>query len=75
MKDNYLSYGHGIESMIRLNEHIKMPESWNHAIRWHMGAYDITQTDKFSLEKALAAYKEVLLMQTADMLALNAEAT
>jgi hypothetical protein len=69
VKDDYLSYGHGIESMIRLNKYIEMPESWNHAIRWHMGAYDITQMDKLSLEKSYIAYREVLFLQTADMLA------
>nr|AGS54127.1 putative HD superfamily hydrolase [uncultured bacterium contig00021] len=69
VRDDYLSYGHGIESMLRLNRFIEMPDSWNQAIRWHMGAYDITQTDKFALEKSLAAFREVLLLQTADMLA------
>jgi hypothetical protein len=53
--------------MIRLNRFVKMPESWNHAIRWHMGAYDISQMDKYALEKAVAKYKEVLFLQTADM--------
>ena len=69
IKDDYLSYGHGIESMLRLNKFIQMPESWNHAIRWHMGAYDMTQMDKFALEKSFVAYREVLFLQTADMLA------
>jgi len=69
VKDDYLSYGHGIESMLRLNKYIVMPESWNHAIRWHMGAYDMTQMDKLSLEKSFSAYREVLFLQTADMLA------
>jgi hypothetical protein len=69
VKDDYLSYGHGIESMLRLNKFITMPEPWNQAIRWHMGAYDMSQTDKFSLEKSLSAYREVLFLQTADMLA------
>ena len=69
VKDDYLSYGHGIESMLRLNKFIQMPESWNHAIRWHMGAYDMTQMDKLALEKSFVAYREVLFLQTADMLA------
>ena len=69
VKADYLSYGHGIESMLRLNKFINMPESWNHAIRWHMGAYDITPMDKLSLEKSFIAYREVLFLQTADMLA------
>jgi hypothetical protein len=69
VKDDYLSYGHGIESMLRLNKYILMPESWNQAIRWHMGAYDISQMDKLSLEKSLKTYREVLFLQTADMMA------
>jgi hypothetical protein len=32
-----------------------------------MGAYDMSPTDKFSMEKALAKYREVLFLQTADM--------
>ena len=67
VRDDYISYGHGIESMLRLNKYIKMPEEWNHAIRWHMGAYDISQLDKLALEKSLAKYREVLFLQTADM--------
>ena len=69
VKEDYLSYGHGIESMLRLNKYVALPESWNHAIRWHMGAYDITQMDKLSLEKSFSAFREVLFLQTADMLA------
>jgi hypothetical protein len=67
IKDTYLSFGHGIESMVRLNKYIAIPDSWNHAIRWHMGAYDISPMDKIALEKSLAAYREVLFLQTADM--------
>ncbi|GHV83215.1 hypothetical protein AGMMS50212_05550 [Spirochaetia bacterium] len=67
IRNDYLSYGHGIESMLRINEFIKMPDSWNHAIRWHMGAYDSSTLDKYALKKALSTYKEVLLLQTADM--------
>jgi hypothetical protein len=32
-----------------------------------MGAYDVSQLDKIAMEKALAKYKEVLFLQTADM--------
>ncbi|MCL1994075.1 MAG: hydrolase [Spirochaetes bacterium] len=67
VKEEYLSFGHGVESMLRLNKYIAMPEPWNHAIRWHMGAYDLSYLDKFSYEKALATYKEVLFLHTADM--------
>jgi hypothetical protein len=67
VRDDYISYGHGVESMLRLNKYISMPEAWNHAIRWHMGAYDITPLDKIALGKSLSVYKEVLFLQTADM--------
>jgi hypothetical protein len=67
IRKDYLAFGHGIESMLRINNWIQLPECWNHAIRWHMGAYDVTQMDKFSLDKAIALYKEVLFLQTADM--------
>jgi hypothetical protein len=67
VRKDYIAFGHGIESMLRLNDYIPMPNPWNHAIRWHMGAYDIAPMDKPSLDKAFAMYKEVLFLQTADM--------
>jgi len=67
VRDDYISYGHGIESMLRLNRYIEMPDAWNHAIRWHMGAYDMSPYDKYGHEKAIAKYNEVLFLQTADM--------
>jgi hypothetical protein len=69
IRQDYISFGHGIESLLRLSRFISLPESWRHAVRWHMGAYDISQTDKFAMEKALAKYREVLFLQTADMMA------
>jgi hypothetical protein len=67
VKPDYLAFGHGIESLLRLNEYITMPPAWNHAIRWHMGAYDISEGDRPSLKKAQEKYKEVLFLQAADM--------
>jgi hypothetical protein len=69
VKDSYISHGHGIESMLRLNKYIAMPDSWNQAVRWHMGAYDLSPLDKKEIEKALNSFREVLFLQTADMLA------
>jgi hypothetical protein len=73
VRNDYIAYGHGIESMLRLNKFIKMPAAWNHAIRWHMGAYDISDSDHHSYKKALAFYREVLLLHSADMLAATVE--
>ncbi|MDR2747666.1 MAG: HD domain-containing protein [Treponema sp.] len=69
VRQDYISYGHGIESLLRLSRFIDLSEAWRHAVRWHMGAYDISQLDKIAMEKAMAAYREVLFLQTADMLA------
>ncbi|MDR1351846.1 MAG: hypothetical protein LBK05_01085, partial [Treponema sp.] len=73
-RQDYISFGHGIESLLRIGKFISMPESWKHAVRWHMGAYDMSPMDKFAMEKALAKYKEVLLLQTADLRAGMVEA-
>jgi hypothetical protein len=67
VRQDYISFGHGIESLLRIGKFISLPDSWKHAVRWHMGAYDMSPMDKFALEKALAKYKEVLFLQTADM--------
>lgn len=69
VKDSYISYGHGIESMLRLNNYITMPDSWNHAIRWHMGAYDLSPFDQIAMDKSMSSFREVLFLHTADMLA------
>ncbi|MDR0400511.1 MAG: HD domain-containing protein [Treponema sp.] len=69
VRQDYISFGHGIESLLRISRFISLGEAWQHAIRWHMGAYDASQMDKLAMEKALAVYREVLFLQTADMLA------
>jgi hypothetical protein len=67
VRQDYISFGHGIESLLRISKFITLPEPWKHAVRWHMGAYDISQMDKLAMEKALAKFREVLFLQTADM--------
>jgi hypothetical protein len=67
VRQDYISFGHGIESLLRLSSFVDLSEAWRHAVRWHMGAYDVSQTDKIAMEKALAKYREVLFLQTADM--------
>jgi hypothetical protein len=69
VRQDYISFGHGIESLLRLSRFVSLNEAWRHAVRWHMGAYDLSQLDKFAMDKALAKYREVLFLQTADMLA------
>jgi hypothetical protein len=67
VRQDYISFGHGVESLLRISKFMTMPEAWRHAVRWHMGAYDLSQYDKLAMEKALARFKEVLFLQTADM--------
>jgi hypothetical protein len=67
VKADYIAFGHGRESLLRIAKFIELPPSWMHAVRWHMGAYDISTLDKIAMEKALGKYKEVLFLQTADM--------
>ncbi|GMO50636.1 MAG: hypothetical protein Ta2G_08280 [Termitinemataceae bacterium] len=67
VKENYLAMGHGIESVLRLNEFLKLPQPWLYAVRFHMGAYG--DDDMLSLGKATRSFAEVLLLHTADMMA------
>jgi hypothetical protein len=67
VRQDYISFGHGVESLLRISRFITLPEPWRHAVRWHMGAYDLSQMDRIAMGKALAQYQEVLFLQTADM--------
>jgi hypothetical protein len=67
VRADYLSFGHGVESMLRIGRFIELPVAWNHAVRWHMGSYDLSDSDQYVYKKALSAHKEVLLLHTADM--------
>jgi len=69
VRSDYLALGHGIESCRRIGRFLTLPAAWEHAVRWHMGAYDLTEQDSYSMRKALSVFREVLLLQTADMLA------
>jgi 23S rRNA maturation-related 3'-5' exoribonuclease YhaM len=71
VREDYLAQGHGIESMLRINKFVALPEEWNYAVRFHMGAYDVTDTDAKSMQKAMSKFREVLLLQTADMMDAN----
>ncbi|GMO32465.1 MAG: hypothetical protein Ta2F_08380 [Termitinemataceae bacterium] len=67
VREDYTVLGHGIESLSRLNEFVKLPTCWQYAVRFHMGAYDCSPSDLISLNKATRKYSEVLLLHTADM--------
>lgn len=70
MNKAQVTIGHGAESCRRIEKlGIQLTEGWYQAVRWHMGAYDATDTDKYGMMEATKTYPEVLLLQTADILA------
>lgn len=69
-KPDLVTVGHGAESCRRIEKlGIELTEGWYMAVRWHMGAYDATDTDKYGMMAAMKKYPEVLLLQTADLMA------
>jgi hypothetical protein len=70
MNKNRADMGHGAESVWRLrNLGVSLAPGWWAAVRWHMGNFDVSPTDGYCLMEAQKQYPEVLLLQTADVLA------
>jgi hypothetical protein len=67
--DEYVGAPHGTESYIRLSYFVKLSKPWTAAVIWHMGAFGLSEGDQKSLSKNIRAYPEVLLLQTADLMA------
>jgi hypothetical protein len=71
-KDDYVSLGHGVESLSIIENYMgKLPVELRMAVVWHMGAYGETKESGrlTELRHAIEKYPEVLIWQTADMLA------
>ena len=69
-KNGVVSVGHGAESCRRIEKlGIQLSEGWYQAVRWHMGNFDASDTDRYALMAAQKAHPEVLLLQTADIIA------
>lgn len=65
--DDDFPLGHGEKSMYIINQYMKMSIDEACAIRWHMGGYTLEQIYEKPQEMlALAKYKIVLKLQTAD---------
>lgn len=70
MNKEVVTMGHGSESCRRIQAlGIELTEGWYQAVRWHMGGFDCSEMDKYALMAAQKAHPEVLLLQTADLLA------
>ncbi len=82
-RKDYLSIQHGAESVVRIQDAILRDDSadgfdwmrshftknWQFAIAYHMGMYDIGESDKISYNNAVKSYPEILLMHHADIIA------
>ena len=66
-KDFPIYGGHGAESVIRVQQWMKLTEEEVMCIRFHMGAYEKDDWDAYDL--AIKKYPNVLWTNTADMLA------
>lgn len=64
-----LPLGHGEKSLYLIQRHMDLEPEEALAIRWHMGAYDISSTGARSLDAAMAATLWVWRLQQADMCA------
>lgn len=65
-KDNNALFPHGMESVKRIQQFIKLTEEEQLAILYHMGHWSINDGDSKAMEKAIKAYPVVLLTQHAD---------
>jgi hypothetical protein len=63
------SASHGAESFRRLTKYFNLSENWELAVIWHSGAYEVLPGDVSRLMYTIAKVPEVLLLQTADMMA------
>lgn len=60
-------HGHGMKSVILLQQFMKLTEQEMYCILYHMGAYETDQWEAY--EKAIKKYPHVLYTHTADMYA------
>jgi hypothetical protein len=68
VKDGAFSIGHGTESLRRVTEVYRLSEPWAFAVAWHMGSFGLTSDENVQYMNSCKAYREVLLLHTADML-------
>lgn len=73
---DYVGIEHGAESLRRLLtiETIKdieefLPEAWQLAIAYHMGVFDVSDTEMKNFSSLTEKYPEILLLHHADMIA------
>lgn len=75
INDKYVGIEHGAESLRRLYMIVPgidttiVPEPWQLAIAYHMGVFDVSETEMKNFSKYSEMYPEVLLLHHCDMVA------
>lgn len=65
---HYSSFGgHGYDSVCKLDQHVKLTDEERACIRYHMGAYEVSEWTEY--DTAIRAYTNVLWTHMADMYA------
>lgn len=64
-------FGHGVTSMYLAQQFIRFTREEALAVRWHMGEYNVCANEMSELQEARDRYPLVLLLQTADRLAVT----
>ena len=69
-KGSCLPFGHGVTSMFIAQKFFKLTTEQALAIRWHMGEYNVCDSEKHDLMDANEKYPMVTLLQMADRLSI-----
>lgn len=62
-----LPLGHGAKSVIILQDFIKLTDLEKHLIMWHMYSHDLSEYNKYTLNKAVELYPAIVAFYTADL--------
>ena len=65
--EDKIPLGHGVKSVFMIEEYIKLKPCERYSIRWHMGCYDVTPTESYTLGNAMELHPLVLALHEADM--------
>ena len=65
--EDKIPLGHGVKSVFMIEEYIKLKPCERYSVRWHMGMYDITHTESYTLGNAMELHPLVLALHEADM--------
>ena len=69
--DTQIPMGHGTTSMFMANKFLHLSTEQALAIRWHMGVYQVSDTEKPDLFRSNEKYPMVYLLQFADQLSIT----